>query len=114
MILLDIMILTYNVAMWFMQSSWWRCIKTKLPGPIPAIIGSVRCSIFKHHKAKKQLTDPIILGLIAAGTIAAQEIPMFSLQSTNNLRKCLHKYSDVHGYLQTHKLNPEGVDLDLL
>jgi len=114
MILSDVMILTYNVAMRFTQSSWWRCIKTKPPDPVPAVIGSVRCSIFKRHQAKKRLTDPIILGLIAAGTIAAQEMPTFSLRSTNKLRKRLHKYSDVHGYLQTHKLKPEGADLDLL
>ena len=33
MILLVVMILTYNIAMRLMQSRWWRCIKTTPPDP---------------------------------------------------------------------------------
>jgi len=33
---------------------------------------------------------------------------------TNQLQHRLHKYSDNAGYLQTHKLNPIGPDMDLL
>jgi len=113
MILSVVMILTYNIAMRLTRSGWWRCIKTKPPDPVPAVIGSVRRVITKRHKTRKRLTNPIILGLIAASTVAAEQVPQIKLKS-NQMQCRLHKYSDNAGYLQTHKLNPIQPDMDLL
>jgi len=81
MILSDMMILTYNIAMHLMCSGWWRCIKTKPPDPVPPVIGSVRRVITKQYKVRKRITDPIILGLIAASTVAAEQVSNISLKS---------------------------------
>jgi len=54
-----------------------------------------------------------MLVLIAASTVATKQVPSIMLKS-NHLQHRLHKYSDNAGYLQMHKVNLIGPDMDLL
>jgi len=62
-------------------------------------------------KKCKRLTNPLLLGLIAASTIASEQIPTFTLGSML-LHWHLNKYADRNGFLQTQSIS--GTDLDLL
>jgi len=62
-------------------------------------------------KKHKWFNDPLLLRLIAASTIASEQIPTFTLGSML-LHWHLNKYADRNGFLQTQKLT--GTNLDLL
>jgi len=62
-------------------------------------------------KKRKWLTDPLLLRLITASTIASEQIPTFTLGSMP-LHWHLNKYADRNGFLQTQKIS--RTDLDLL
>jgi len=92
------------------QTGWWWSIKHKLPDPFSPTTGTKRWA-YQKIKNQKQITDPLLIGLIAASTIANEQIPTFALGSTP-LHRHLHKYANKNGYLQTQKLT--GTDMDIL
>ena len=95
MILLMLMVSTYTYAMCLTWIGWWWCIKHKPPDPVSPITGSMRWTSSQQHQCKT-LTNPLILALLMANTIASKQIPTITLRS-HPLRKWLYKYSDNHG-----------------
>jgi len=86
-------------------------VDDKLSNPVPPVIESVRCTIFKHYKMKSKTYQYLDSGVVVAAIVAAEQTPAIILQS-QQLCKCFHKYSDTHACLQMHKLNPAEINMD--